>query len=142
MNDEASLLDILIYGRRAIRAANEKDVTNYFYDQWLRLWLLGGSDEPRSWGETSKGKFTNRCEYVEMLQAVLTQSKPLLTRDATVFVRTHARTFTLESTIEALERAFPNKRLREELHSRPSITQTALFDSDIDSEGEVDLVMW
>lgn len=26
MNDEASLLDILIYGRRAIRAANEKDV--------------------------------------------------------------------------------------------------------------------
>src|SRR5262249_28880825 len=23
-------------------------VTNYFYDQWLRLWLLGGSNKPRS----------------------------------------------------------------------------------------------
>jgi 16S rRNA G966 N2-methylase RsmD len=119
-----------------------RGVTNYFYDQWLRLWLLGGPSEPRSPGEGCKRKFENRREYVNMLQTVFCRSKPLLSRDATVYVRTDARAFTLGATIEALERAFPNKRLRKELRSRPDVTQTALFGSTIAPEGEVDLLMW
>jgi hypothetical protein len=117
-------------------------VTNYFYDQWLRLWLLGGPSEPGGPSEDCKGKFENRCEYVELLQTVFARSKLLLAHDAVIYVRTDARKFTFESTIEALERAFPNKRIREEFHSRPEVTQTALFDSTIPTEGEVDLVMW
>lgn len=117
-------------------------VTNYFYDQWLRLWLLGGPAEPRSPGEDCKRKFENKQQYVGMLQTVFARSKPLLANDATIYVRTDARKFTLDSTVEALERTFPKKKLRKELHSRPEITQTALFDSANDPEGEVDLVMW
>jgi hypothetical protein len=117
-------------------------VTNYFYDQWLRLWLLGGPSDPRSPGEDCKRKFANRREYVELLQTVFSRSKLLLADHAVIYVRTGARRFTFESTIEALERAFPNKRIREEFHSRPEVTQTALFDSTIPTEGEVDLVMW
>ena len=127
-------------------------VTNYFYDQWLRLWLLGGPSEPLnqlggpsrpvSSGEDCKSKFADRQEYVEMLRTVFSKSKPLLARDAVVCVRTDSREFTRESTIEALERTFPRKKLRMEKHSRPIFTQTELFDSEVKTKDEVDLVMW
>ena len=117
-------------------------VTNYFYDQWLRLWLLGGPSEPRSPGEECKRKFENRQDYVEMLHTVFSRSKRLLARGAVVCVRTDSREFTRESTIEALERTFPRKKLRMEKHSRPIFTQTELFDSEVKTKDEVDLVMW
>jgi len=117
-------------------------VTNYFYDQWLRLWLLGGPPQPRSPGDPCKSKFENKQHYVEMLRQVFTKSKPLLARTAVVYVRTDARKFTREATIEALEFAFPRKKLRSEKHSLPDCTQTALFDSELETKGEIDLVMW
>lgn len=117
-------------------------VTNYFYDQWLRLWLLGGPAQPRSLRQQCKRKFDNKDEYVAMLQTVFDRSKLILGRGAVVYVRTDARKFTHESTIEALERAFPQKKLRIQKHSCPTFTQTALFGSNSKTEGEVDLVMW
>jgi hypothetical protein len=117
-------------------------VTNYFYDQWLRLWLLGGPSQPRSLGEECKRKFDNRQDYVGMLRSVFAKSTPLLSRNAVVCVRTDSRQFTREATIEALETAFPRKKLRSQKHSRPDFTQTALFDSELESEAEVDFVMW
>jgi DNA modification methylase len=117
-------------------------ITNYFYDQWLRLWLLGGPSQPRTLGEQCKGKFYNRQEYADMLQTVFRRSTPLLSSDSVVYVRTDAREFALEATIEALERSFPRKKLRSETHSQPQFTQTTLFGSDADTKGEIDLVMW
>lgn len=117
-------------------------VTNYFYDQWLRLWLLGGPEKPYSTGKPCKRKFDNKKHYIEMLCRVFAKSKTLLKRDAVVFVRTDARHFTKEATIEALESAFPRKKLRSEFFSLPDFSQTALFDSDLESKGEVDFVMW
>jgi hypothetical protein len=38
-----------------------RGVTNYFYDQWLRFWLLGGPNQPRSPGEQCKSKFDRHC---------------------------------------------------------------------------------
>ena len=119
-----------------------RGVTNYYYDQWLRFWLLGGPSQPQSPREQCKGKFENHQEYVDMLQTVFLRSRPLLSRRAVVYVRTDARTFTLEATIKALESAFPRKKLRSETYSQPEFTQTTLFDSNAESEGEVDLVMW
>jgi hypothetical protein len=89
-----------------------------------------------------KGKFQNKQQYVGMLQHVFTKSKSLLARNAVVYVRTDARQFTREATIEALETAFPRKRLQSERHSKPDFTQTALFDSELKTEGEVDFIMW
>jgi DNA methylase len=117
-------------------------VTNYFYDQWLRLWLLGGPEKPQSPGDSSKRKFENKQDYVAMLRHVFAKSKPLLKRNAVVHVRTDARQFTREATIEALELAFPSKKLRSEKHSLPDFTQTALFDSELETKGEFDFVMW
>ena len=76
-----------------------------------------------------------------MLRHVFAKSKPLLTRNAVVYVRTDAREFTREATIEALESAFPRKKLQSQNHSTQDFSQTALFDSELKSEGEVDFVM-
>jgi len=47
-----------------------------------------------------------------------------------------------DSTIEALEHAFPQKSIRDEKRSRPKFSQTALFTSEVKTKGEVDLLMW
>jgi hypothetical protein len=117
-------------------------VTNYFYDQWLRLWLLGGPAKPQSSGDSCKRKFENKQHYVGMLRLAFAKSQSLLMRNAVVHVRTDAREFTKEATIEALESAFPRKTLRSEMHSLPEFTQTVLFDSELETKGEVDFVMW
>lgn len=117
-------------------------VTNYFYDQWLRLWLLGGPEKPCSTGEPCKRKFQNKKHYIDMLCQVFAKSKSFLKDDAVVFIRTDARQFTKEATIEALESAFPCKKLRSEKYSLPDFTQTILFDPDLESKGEIDFVMW
>jgi hypothetical protein len=117
-------------------------VTNYFYDQWLRLWLLGGPEKPLSLGEPCKRKFENKKHYVDMLCKVFAESNLVLKQDAVIFVRTDSRQFTRETTIEALEAAFPHKKLRSERFSQPSFTQTTLFDTDLESKGEIDFVMW
>lgn len=117
-------------------------VANYFYDQWLRLWLLGGPEKPRSSGQLCEGKFQDKPGYVGMLHRVFTKSKKVLQRDAVVHVRTDSRRFTREATVEALETAFPEKKLRKEMYSIPDFTQTELFNRKLETEGEVDLVMW
>lgn len=117
-------------------------VTNYFYDQWLRLWLLGGPIQPQSSGEDCKRKFENRQDYLNILRAVFTKSKPMLAHDAVIYVRTDAREYTLKSTAQVLQEVFPNKKLRHERHLLPSFSQTTLFDADLESAGEVDLVLW
>ncbi len=117
-------------------------VTNYFYDQWLRLWLLGGLDQPRSHSNLCKRKFNNKQHYIKMLSQVFAKSKRVLAQNAVVYVRTDARQFTREATIEALESVFPYKKLRKEKYSLPDFTQTTLFDSKLESKGEVDFVMW
>jgi hypothetical protein len=70
------------------------------------------------------------------------RSQPLLKRRAVVYVRTDARPFTREATIEALETAFPHKKLRGEVHSLPEFTQTTLFDSEAETKAEIDFIMW
>jgi hypothetical protein len=117
-------------------------VTNYFYDQWLRLWLLGGPEHPRSPGNSCKRRFQHKKHYVDMLRCVFERSKPMLKRDAVVHVRTDSRKFTKEATIQALESAFPHKKLQSEKHTRPHFTQTELFDSGLETKGEVDFLMW
>jgi len=117
-------------------------ITNYFYDQWLRLWLLGGPPQPRSPREDCKRKFENKEHYVEMLRAILNKSKRLLAPGAVIYIRTDARRFTFESTLRVLEEIFPEKKIHQKRHTLPSFTQTSLFDNEVESAGEVDLVLW
>jgi len=116
-------------------------VTNYFYDQWLRLWLLGGAEKPKSMGETYKSKFQSQAAYKQLLETVFGHCSTLMKHNAIIYVRTDAREFTLKTTIESLKIAFPSKQI--EIHRRPlsGKSQTALFGDNTLKPGEVDLIM-
>lgn len=116
-------------------------VTNYHYDQWLRLWMLGQYPSPRRRGGRWQRKFESQSDYRELLAGVFGGAAPRMSDDSVVVVRTDAREFTLSATVEALQVAFPNKDLREEQRPLKGQTQTALYGDISKKPGEVDLVM-
>lgn len=116
-------------------------VTNYYYDQWLRLWVLGGSPNAKRPGGRYRGKFENKEEYTRLLQEVFAQAKRLLVPDATVYVRTDRREITLSTTVGVLRQVFPHHRLRQALRPYLRPTQTNLFGHPEPKIGEVDLIL-
>jgi len=82
-------------------------VTNYHYDQWLRLWLLGGLPNALTIKGRYKGKFFDQQRYKKLLFDVFTGAKPLLDKNAVVYVRTDYRELTLNMTTEVLKEVFP-----------------------------------
>jgi hypothetical protein len=117
------------------------DVANYHYDQWLRLWMLGGPPHPKySFGE-HKSKFASLVKYRSLLENVFRFSATHLTRNAVVYVRTDARERTYQCTRDALAKAFRGRRIVE--ISRPFVrpTQTALFGDKRRKPGEIDLII-
>ena len=116
-------------------------VTDYHYDQWLRLWLLGGPPEAARNGDPARGRFENKVSYENLLAQVFALSKPLLHRDATIYVRTDARKFTRDTTIAVLQRLFPHKSLSVRRRPVTRETQTHLFGDFGKRAGEVDVLL-
>lgn len=95
------------------------NVTNYYYDQWLRIWLLGGPECPVARvSNRYGGKFSNQRQYRRLLQQVFAKCRPILAKDAVIYVRTDKRESTYRNTKIALELNFPEKRIIEEI-ARP-----------------------
>jgi len=118
-------------------------VTNYHYDQWLRIWLLGGAPNalrPEERGE-HRDKFENIVKYQRLLDTVFGEAAGMMARGATVYVRTDRREATLEATHQSLCKTFPRWRIRK--YNRPFTrpTQTQLFGDGSAKVGEVDLVV-
>jgi len=116
-------------------------ITNYHYDQWLRLWLLGGRPDAARSGEVNRGKFENLRSYRALLERVLSASARLLTDDAVVYVRTDRRPETLSATREVLKEVFPQKSYSERARPFKAPTQTRLFGDATSKVGEVDVVL-
>jgi hypothetical protein len=116
------------------------NVTNYYYDQWLRLWMLGGTPYPESPGEDFKRKFSSKEKYSNLLDKSFELCSQVMSNDASIYVRTDKRNYTLNKTIESLEKSFPKKEL--EVSDRPVLgkTQTELYNNDSSKPGEVDIV--
>jgi hypothetical protein len=116
-------------------------VTNYHYDQWLRLWLLG--EEPNALRKPGRhrARFANPAEYQSLLNTVFGACARTMTRDATVYVRTGRQKSTYEPTRLALTRAFPNHRIRAKARPFTKPTQTSLFGDKATKQGEVDLIL-
>lgn len=117
------------------------DMVNYHYDQWLRLWLLGGRDRPVKSSDISRGGFQNMVEYQKLLFGVFQRAAELMKPGAAVYVRTDAREFSLAVAADALANAFPGRKIK--MRERPfkRQTQTALFGDKAKKPGEVDLVI-
>jgi hypothetical protein len=119
------------------------DITNYYYDHWLRYWMLGGPELPTSKGERwrSESRQHSRERYRDLLAEVFRAAAGWLHPNATVYVRTDAREFTRRATEEVLLETFPKKHLSiiPKPFSRP--TQTSLFGDFKLKPGEVDIVL-
>ncbi len=120
-------------------------ITNYHYDQWLRLWLLGGpptdNRRPSPYHGKNRGKFANREAYQHLLTTVFQRASKLLKPDSVVYVRTDRREPTLAITKLALKAAFPKHRLQRLNRPIMGKTQTRLFGNGDPRKGEVDLVL-
>lgn len=118
-------------------------VTDYHIDQWLRLWLLGGSENPRPLNEKYKGRFINKQEYYELLDNVFELCSHLMAERSTIYVRTDKRDFTYMSTLEVLKKHFPKHSLN--IINKPlkkdTKTQTKLYGDKTMKPGEVDIIL-
>lgn len=116
-------------------------ITNYHYDQWLRLWLLGGQELPTKRPGPWQKKFEGLVAYRQLLGTAFRRCAPLMAPSATVYVRTDARPVTLAATCATVKAAFGEKRI--EIIPRPLArkSQTALFGDSASKPGEVDLVL-
>jgi len=118
-------------------------ITDYFMDQWLRLWLLGGNAEPEYQKEIHKGRFSNKEKYEKLLDTVFGNCAFLMKDDAIIYIRTDSRAFTRDTTIRVLKEKFPNHRM--ECYNRPIRenikTQTILHGNTSKKTGEIDIIL-
>ncbi|TWU24861.1 putative methyltransferase [Novipirellula galeiformis] len=117
-------------------------VTDYHYDQWLRLWMLGGEPSPSAPQDSLRGKFIDREKYKKLLLDVFRNASRTLADDAIVYVRTDRRKLTLEITKEVLQEVFPHLRMRSYTRLSPEKTQTDLFANLPAERGETDVVLY
>jgi hypothetical protein len=118
-----------------------RGVTNYHYDQWLRLWLLGGSESPNGHRTKHRGKFDGAEDYRNLLLATFKHAAELLVPRATVYVRTDRRRQTSLVTREVLKQIFPRHHITRRLRPVDRPTQTDLFGNAVVSPGEIDFIM-
>lgn len=116
-------------------------LANYHYDQWLRLWMLGGRPDANRVGGENRGKFESRETYSKLLFAGFKRTSSYLSPDAVIYIRTGSRRETYEATTLALSKVFPSHHVIAE--DRPYLrpTQTRLFGDHEPKAGEVDLVL-
>jgi len=81
------------------------DVTDYWNDQWIRLWLLG-ADMRKNWKRTQK--HTNRTAYRSLIGGVLFRAKRHIRDDGVVVVRCGDKPTTAETCRKAIRSAWPS----------------------------------
>lgn len=115
-------------------------VTNYYKDQWLRLWMLGGENSPSWTSEKHKGRFESQERYIELLETVFMCASKIMAEESIVYVRTDSREFTYQTTLELLRKYFSG--WDENIVSRPvnGKTQTGLFGNKPEKSGEIDVI--
>jgi len=116
-------------------------VTDYYSDQWLRYWMLGGAGNPLCLREKHKDRFNNKDEYTNLLNNVFESCSYLMKQKSTIYVRTDIRQFTLETTIDVLKRNFPNHKMRKRPANVDKRTQTDIMGNTSLKRGEIDIIM-
>jgi hypothetical protein len=102
-------------------------ITDYHYDQWLRLWLLGAPPYARRTGLPNRGRFESVSGYGQLLTDVFNRAASVLHPEGTIYVRTGRDTVTVNATRSVLRQVFPGHRVIRKLRRFDRPTQTMLF---------------
>jgi DNA modification methylase len=116
-------------------------VTNYYADQWLRFWLLGGPTHPSYGRSKYEGRFHSKEFYKEMLHSVFSQLAPYMADNSTIYVRTDSRKFTFNTTLQLLQDIFSDYTVKWIDQPFPEKTQTSILGNSSKSKGEIDIVL-
>lgn len=116
-------------------------VTNYFYDQWLRLWLLGYLAKPQANNGKHRNRFADRESYKALLRSAVSKASKLPAVAAVVYGSTDGRKFTHTATTEVLGEVFSGKKIRSRRRPSSEVNQTQLFANTPSDQGEVDLIV-
>jgi len=116
-------------------------VTDYYSDQWLRYWMLGGVGNPLCLRERHKDRFNNKVEYSNLLNSVFKNCSYLMKEKSTIYVRTDIRQFTQETTINVLKRNFPDYKMYTFPANVNKRTQTDVMGNSSLKRGEIDIIM-
>lgn len=116
-------------------------VTHYHKDQWLRLWVLGGEEQPTWASEKYKGRFDSQIGYLELLDNIFSTAAQIMDKKGTVYIRTDTREFTKEATLSSLRKHFP--KWKENIVDAPvnKKTQTIVLGNTSSKQGEVDIIL-
>jgi len=116
-------------------------VTDYHADQWLRLWLLGGPEKPKSSQEQYKSRFVSEEAYYDLLDIVFGNCAVMMADESTIYVRTDLREFTFNSTFEVLMKYFTNHVVKIVPRPFKNKTQTEICGNKTKNPGEVDIIL-
>jgi hypothetical protein len=116
-------------------------VTNYHYDQWIRLWMLGYPPMPNSSLGKNRERFQEQDEYKHLLETTFRKASCLISKDSIIYVRTDSRKFTFNTTVTILKQVFPDKKMIIIKQPIKGTTQTHLFGNYSSKIGEVDLIL-
>jgi hypothetical protein len=116
-------------------------VINYYKDQWLRNWLLGGAELPEASPRKHEKRFASQTEYRDLLATVFGDCAGMMAEDGIAYVRTDAREFTLHTSVDVLSRTFPGWSMVVKPAPAPGKTQTHLFGDDSKKPGEMDVIL-
>jgi DNA modification methylase len=116
-------------------------VTNYYADQWLRLWMLGHEETPTYSKGTNKNRFASKEGYYNLLNAVFGTCAGMMAKKSVIYVRTDRRKFTFNLTLEVLKYHFPKYKLQ--IHDKPfeKRTQTEIHGNRSHGSGEIDIIL-
>lgn len=114
-------------------------VTDYRQDSWIRLWMLGEGPSLPDW---KKDKTIVRQEfYHQMLYDVFFQASKLLKPSGVVWIRTDARAFTKNTTLQIIRTLWPRRKLFMRYDRPEKLTQTAHFGNTSTKPGEIDFLI-
>ena len=116
-------------------------VTNYYADQWLRIWLLGGPETIKYKKEKYKGRFVSKENYYILLDNVFENCASVMDENSTIYVRTDSREYTYKTTLNILKRHFPYHSIK--IVDKPFYkkTQTQILGNKSTHNGEIDIIL-
>jgi DNA modification methylase len=116
-------------------------VTDYHADQWLRLWLLGGSEQPKRIIEKHKGRFLSKDNYYDLLDSVFGSCATVMEKRSVIYVRTDRREYTFNTTVEVLKNHFPKHKMKITDKPFTKRTQTEMHGNTSKENGEIDIIL-
>ena len=84
------------------------DVTDYWNDHWIRLWILG-HDMRKDWKRSARYK--NGEAYRNLIHDVFRETRRHLKSGAAILVRSDRRRQTAAICVDALQKTWPGRRL-------------------------------